>query len=209
VSDLDDFEVVGSDTVFEGALITVRKDRVRMGGQPPATREAVSHPGAVAVLALDDDGNVVLLNQYRHPVRARLDELPAGILDHPGESALDAAKRELAEEARLAADDWAVLVDILSSPGFTDEAVRVFLARGLHDVGDDGFTPEHEEASLAVYREPLAEAVRRALNGSITNASAVTGLLAAVHGRATGWRDLRPADAPWPARPDAGGTAPT
>lgn len=206
MSELDDFAVVGSETVFQGALITVRKDSVRMAEQGPASRETVSHPGAVAILALDADGNVVLINQYRHPVRARLDELPAGILDHPGESALEAAKRELAEEAHLGARDWAVLVDIYSSPGFTDEAVRVFLARDLYDVQDD-FTPEHEEASLSVYREPLAEAVRRALTGSITNASAVVGLLAAVHGRATGWRDVRPADAPWPARPDAGGSA--
>jgi 8-oxo-dGTP pyrophosphatase MutT (NUDIX family) len=145
---------------------------------------------------------VVLVNQYRHAVRARLDELPAGLLDLEGESALDAAKRELAEETALAADEWDVLVDLHSSPGFSNEAVRVYLARGLRPVDDgDVFQPEHEELTLTVERVPLAEAVHQVLSGNLTNASAVAGLLAAVHGRATGWRDLRPADAKWPARP--------
>jgi ADP-ribose pyrophosphatase len=154
------------------------------------------------VVALDETGNVVLVNQYRHAVRARLDELPAGLLDVEGESALDAAKRELAEETALAADEWDVLVDLHSSPGFSNEAVRVYLARGLSPVDDgDVFQPEHEELTLTVERVPLAEAVHQVLSGNLTNASAVAGLLAAVHGRATGWRDLRPADAKWPARP--------
>jgi ADP-ribose pyrophosphatase len=201
MSQQDDFEVVGSQRIFAGSLITVRTDQVRIGDHAPVARETVQHPGAVGIVALDDEGKVVLVNQYRHPIRARLDELPAGILDVDGESALDAAKRELAEEARLAADDWAVLVDLYTSPGFSDEAIRIFLARGLNDHHDAHFEPEHEERSLTVSREPLAEAVRRALTGSISNAAAVAGLLAAVHGRATGWRDLRPADAPWPARP--------
>jgi ADP-ribose pyrophosphatase len=200
VTSQDEFAVVGSRTIFEGSLLTLRADEVRMGAQT-ATRETVDHPGAVAVVALDDEGRVVLVNQYRHPVRARLDELPAGILDVDAESAVEAARRELTEEAGLIAKRWDVLVDIYSSPGFSNEAVRIFLARDLRAADADGFQPEHEEASLTVFREPLAEAVRRALTGSITNASAVAGLLAAVHGRATGWRDLRPADAPWPARP--------
>ncbi|HEV7203635.1 MAG TPA: NUDIX hydrolase [Jatrophihabitans sp.] len=198
----DDFDVVGSETVFDGRIVTVRRDQVRMGDGTVAVREVVDHMGAVGVVALDDDGNVVLVNQYRHPVSARLDELPAGLLDVRGESALDGAKRELAEEAGLVADDWQVLLDLHTSPGISTEAIRLYLARGLHEVGDDhGFEPEHEEVSMTVRREPLSEAVRRALSGAMTNATAVAGLLAAVHGRATGWRDLRPADAPWPARP--------
>lgn len=196
----DEFAVVGSQTIFSGALLRLRTDEVRMGAQT-VTRETVDHPGAVAIVALDDDGRVVLINQYRHPVRARLDELPAGILDVDGESALDAARRELAEEAAVTADEWNVLLDLYPSPGFSTEALRIFLARGLREATDDDFRAEHEEASLTVTREPLAEAVRRALTGSITNAAAVAGLLATVHGRATGWRDLRPADTPWPARP--------
>jgi ADP-ribose pyrophosphatase len=196
----DEFAVVDSHTVFSGSLITVRTDEVRIGAQT-TTRETVLHPGAVGVVALDEQGRVVLVNQYRHPVRARLDELPAGILDVDGESALGAAQRELLEEAGLVADQWEVLVDLYTSPGFSNEAIRIFLARGLRPADRGGFEPEHEELSLTVTREPLTEAVRRALAGSITNAAAVAGLLAAVHGRATGWRDLRPADVPWRARP--------
>ncbi|MCW2597956.1 MAG: hydrolase [Jatrophihabitans sp.] len=202
MSDQDEYDVVGSEVMYKGRVVTLRRDIVRMSDGSTAEREVVAHPGAVAVVALDETGNVVLVNQYRHAVRARLDELPAGLLDVEGESALDAAKRELAEETALAADEWDVLVDLHSSPGFSNEAVRVYLARGLSPVDDgDVFQPEHEELTLTVERVPLAEAVHQVLSGNLTNASAVAGLLAAVHGRATGWRDLRPADAKWPARP--------
>jgi ADP-ribose pyrophosphatase len=201
VGELDPYEVVGSETKYEGAIITVRVDDVRMSDGSVAKREVVEHPGAVVIVALDEDGKVVLVNQYRLPIGAHLDELPAGLLDVDGESALDAAKRELAEEAGLVADEWHVLLDLHPSPGFTTEAVRVFLARGL-SASTETFEPEHEEQTMTVSREPLAEAVRRALTGGITNAASVAGILATVHGRATGWRDLRPADARWPARPD-------
>jgi ADP-ribose pyrophosphatase len=200
MGDQDAYDVVGSETKFQGQVIAVRVDDVRMSDGSVAKREIVSHPGAVGVVALDDEGKIVLVNQYRPAVQARMDELPAGLLDVDGESALDAAKRELAEEAGLAADEWNVLVDLCTSPGMSDEAVRIFLARGLHAAPSD-FEAEHEELTLTATREPLAEAVRRALSGGMTNAAAVAGVLATVHGRATGWRDLRPADAPWPARP--------
>jgi len=196
----DTYDVVASETPYQGRFISLVVDDVRMSDGSVARREYIKHPGAVVIVALDDEGHVVLVNQYRHPVRARVDELPAGLLDVPGESALDAAKRELEEETRLAADEWNVLVDLHSSPGCSSEAARVFLARGLTAIETD-FEPEAEELTLTVTREPLAEAVRRVLAGSVTNSAAVAGILAAVHGRATGWRDLRPADAPWPARP--------
>jgi 8-oxo-dGTP pyrophosphatase MutT (NUDIX family) len=196
---LGGYEVVGSDTKFKGALLTLRVDQVRMADGSVAAREVVRHPGAVAVVALDDAGRVVLVNQYRPAVGAQLDELPAGLLDVDGETALRAAQRELAEEAQLVADDWHVLLDIWSSPGFSNEAIRIFLARGLSPSADE-HVAEHEESTMTVTREPLTEAVRRVLGGTITNATAVAGILAAVHGRATGWRDLRPADANWPAR---------
>jgi 8-oxo-dGDP phosphatase len=196
----DAYDVVGTETKFKGNVITVRVDDVRMSDGKVAKREVVAHPGAVAIVALDDQGKIVLVNQYRPAVRARFDELPAGLLDVDGESALMAAQRELLEETGLAADEWNVLVDIYSSPGMTDEAVRIYLARGLAATNSD-FEAEHEEITMTVFRESLSEAVRRVLSGTITNASAVSGILAAVHGRATGWRDLRPADAPWAARP--------
>jgi ADP-ribose pyrophosphatase len=197
----DRYDVVGSETKFRGSLISVRVDDVRMSDGTVAKREVVAHPGAVAIVALDDEGKVVLVNQHRSAIGAQLDELPAGLLDVDGESALDAAKRELAEEARLVADEWHVLLDLYVSPGVSTEANRVYLARGLSRATGD-FEPEDEERTMTVYREPLAEAVRRVLSGGITNAAAVAGILAAVHGRATGWRDLRPAGARWPARPD-------
>ena len=197
----DAYDVVGSDRKYKGKLISVRVDDVRMSDGSIAQREVVSHPGAVAVVALDEEGKIVLVNQYRPAIKARLDELPAGLLDVDGEPALIAAQRELAEETGLAAEEWHVLADLHSSPGMTDEAVRIYLARGLSAVGST-FAAEHEELTMTAFREPLSEAVRRVLSGGMTNASAVAGILAAVHGRATGWRDLRPADAPWPARPD-------
>lgn len=197
---LDAYEVVRSESKFEGKLLGLRVDDVRMADGAVAQREIVTHPGAVAIVALDQDGKITLVNQYRPALRAQLDELPAGLLDVDGESALDAAKRELAEEAELIAEEWNVLVDIHPSPGSSTEAVRVFLAREL-SASDDGYTGEHEERTMTVSREPLPEAVRRALTGGITSAPSVAGILATVHGRATGWRDLRPADAPWSARP--------
>lgn len=197
---LDPYDVVGSDSKFRGKVISVRVDDVRMSDGDVVRREIVSHPGAVCVVALDEEGKIVLVNQYRPAIGARLDELPAGLLDVDGESALAAAQRELAEETRLRAQTWNVLADLHSSPGFSDEAVRIYLARDLSPADSD-FDATGEELTMTAYREPLAEAVRRVLSGGITNASAVAGILAAVHGRATGWRDLRPADAAWPARP--------
>ena len=126
-----DHQVETTETAYQGRIISVRKDVVTMPGDTTSQRDVVVHPGAVGVVALDDSERVLLVTQYRHPVRRRLEELPAGLLDKPGEPALAAAQRELMEEAGLAADTWHVLVDTLTSPGMTDEAIRVFLARGV------------------------------------------------------------------------------
>lgn len=198
----DSYPVVASEPVFRGQVVSLRVDTVRMSDGALAAREVVAHPGAVGVLALDDAGNVVLVNQYRHPVGRRLDELPAGLLDVDGESALDGAKRELAEEAKLAADDWHVLLDLYPTPGMSSEAIRIYLARGLRAAEpDESFRADNEELTLTVQRVPLADAVRRAEAGELTNATAVAGVLAAAQGQSSGWRGLRPANAPWPARP--------
>ncbi|MGN6609261.1 MAG: NUDIX domain-containing protein [Jatrophihabitans sp.] len=194
-------DLVSSETLYDGKIISLRRDQVRLGDGKVAAREIISHPGAVAIAALDDEGRLLLVNQYRHAVGARLDELPAGLLDHADEDPLVAAQRELAEETRTGARTWNVLLDLYSSPGFSDESVRIFLARDLHPLDpDDGFTAEGEEASMTVSHEPVPDALRRVFAGHILNSSAVAGVLAVAHGRATGWRDLRPADAPWPSR---------
>lgn len=197
-----EFDTLGSKTVYTGAIIALRVDTVAMPGGQRADREVVEHHGAVAVVALDEHDNLVLIHQYRHPLGHRLCEIPAGLLDAAGESPVEAAARELGEETGLGADRWSVLVDVALSPGFTDEAVRVFLAEGLHEVERDD--PEHEEADLEISRVPLADAVDMALRGDIVNATAVSGILAIATARATG-KPLRPADAPWPDRPRAFG----
>jgi 8-oxo-dGTP pyrophosphatase MutT (NUDIX family) len=197
------YRVESSERIYDGRVISLRRDHVRMSDGAVADREIVEHPGAVGVVAVDDDGRVLLVQQYRHPVRERLDELPAGLLDVDGEPALEAAQRELAEEAATLADDWHVLVDLHTSPGMTDEAIRIFLARGLRPVPEhERFDPEHEEIELTVERVPLDEAVRRVFAGELTNAAAIAGVLAAAHAAQHDWAGVRPADAPWPARPD-------
>jgi 8-oxo-dGTP pyrophosphatase MutT (NUDIX family) len=196
----DDFEVVESRILFKGRIVSVRQDSIRMPDGSVAPREIVDHLGAVVVVALDDEDRVVMVNQYRPAVGARLDELPAGLLDVADEAPLDAARRELAEEALLAAGRWEVLLDLHSSPGFSDEAVRVFLARDLSATHrPDGFAVEHEEASMTVTKVPLETAVERVFAGEITNAAAVAGVLAA-HVARTSQRELRAEDAPWPSR---------
>ena len=158
-----DFETIASETIYVGKIFALRADEVRMPGGNTARREVVEHYGAVAVVAVDDDNNIVLVYQYRHPLGRRLWELPAGLLDLGGEPPHITAARELKEEAGLEASQWRVLVDLDSTPGFSDESVRVYLATGLTDVGrPDG---HDEEADLTLRWFPLEEAVRMALNG--------------------------------------------
>jgi 8-oxo-dGTP pyrophosphatase MutT (NUDIX family) len=175
-------------------------DEVQMPGGGSGAREVVEHQGAVAIVAVDDDDQVVLIHQYRHPLGHRLWELPAGLLDVADEEPLPAAQRELAEEVGLAAEQWSVLVDVAASPGFTDECVRVYLAQGLSDVARP--TGEHEEADLVVQRVAVDDAVARVLSGEVINASTVGGLLALAAVRARAGRS-RGVDASWPDRPTA------
>jgi ADP-ribose pyrophosphatase len=171
-----------------------------MPGGRSVSRDVVVHPGAVGVVAIDDQSRVLLLHQYRHPVRQRLWELPAGLLDVQGEPASTAAARELAEEAGIAASRWDTLVDTFTSPGMTNEAIRVFLARDLR-VLDEQHERVDEEAELEPHWVALDEAVARVMSGEITNAMAVAGLLAAALAERDGFATLRPAGAVWAARP--------
>lgn len=195
----EEWPVLSSTTPFRGKITAVRTDEIRMPDGATAKRDYQVHPGSVAVLALDDDQRVLLIRQYRHPVRQRLWEIPAGLLDVPGENPLHAAQRELYEEAHCKAEEWRVLVDIYTTPGSSDEALRIFLARGLGEAEGDRHQAEGEESEIEIDRVPLDELVQLALAGELHNPTLVTGALAAhaaLHGG-----DLRPADAPWPARP--------
>jgi 8-oxo-dGTP pyrophosphatase MutT (NUDIX family) len=189
---------------YEGMKWDVVTETVALPDGVVVRRDVVEHPGAVGVLALDDSGRVLLVRQYRHPVHAELWELPAGLLDEVGEIPLDAARRELAEEADLVAERWDTLVDLYSSPGMSGEAYRIFLARDVSDVPPaQRHVRTEEEAGLVIAWFDLDQACEAALAGRVHNAMAVTGLLAAASARRSGWAQLRPADSPWPHGPKA------
>jgi ADP-ribose pyrophosphatase len=180
--------------VYEGGIISVHRERVSMPGGGDGVRDVVRHPGAVAVVALDDEDRVVLVRQYRHPVREHLWELPAGLRDADGEPPAETARRELAEEALLAAGRWSLLATTYNSPGFCDEEVQVYLAEDLTPADrPEGFVVEHEELDLTLERVPLAEAVQWVADGRIRNGSSIVGVLAAAATRAGTYRP-RPAD---------------
>ncbi|MCC8339691.1 NUDIX hydrolase [Streptomyces sp. R1] len=198
----EEWEIRSSQTPFRGKKTSVRTDDVVMPDGSVVSRDYQVHPGSVAVLALDEEGRVLVIRQYRHPVRERLWEIPAGLLDVPGENPLHAAQRELYEEAHVKAEDWRVLTDVYTTPGGCDEAVRIFLARGLSEAVGERFEVEDEEADMELTRVPVADLVRGVLAGELHNNCLVVGVLSLVAAeRGDGLDALRPAEAPWPARP--------
>ena len=195
--------LLSTQKVYEGRIWDVVSDSFQLSDSGDAlTRDYIDHPGAVAVLPMNEAGEILLLKQYRHPVGMDLWEIPAGLLDVEGEEFVVGAARELAEEADLAAGTWNVLADFFNSPGSSSEAIRIYLARDLTDV------PHHElhertdeEAEIEFHWIALDDAVAAVLEGKLHNPSAVVGILAAAAARADGFARLRPADAPWPAHP--------
>ncbi len=172
-----EFDVVDSEIVLEAPILAVRRDQVRMPGGNVTAREIVEHFGAVAVVAADENNRLYLLNQWRQAAGKRLVELPAGLLDVADEDPLEAAKRELVEEAGLEAESWSLLTDMFSSPGFAEEAVRIYLARGLHAV--DKPEAHDEEADMTASWIGVEDAVAMALRGEILNGIALSGILLA------------------------------
>lgn len=190
--------VADSELLVRGHVWDVRRDRFAFGGEE-LVRDYQDHTGAVAVLAIDDRDRVLLIRQYRHPIAVRDWEIPAGLMDAPGESGLSAAQRELGEETDLQAERWDLLLELFLSPGGSSEAVRVFLARGLSDLEHD-YVREGEEAEIELRWASLDEAVEAALAGRIANAITVSAVLAAHAARAQGWASLRDPELPWTAR---------
>jgi len=192
--------IVGTRSDFDGHVWSVRTDMVEIN-DVTVSRDILIHPGAVVVIAVDDEERVLLIRQYRHPIAMYVLEPPAGLLDVAGEPAHVTATRELAEEAGFVAKTWHVLVDFFNSPGGSSEAIRVFLARDLSEIpGGRQHTGEAEEAFLPRTWVPLDEVVALILAGSLGSPSAVVGVLAAKAAHSGGWNALRPADAPWAVR---------
>ncbi len=201
--------VAGSAELLRTRLIAVRTDQVRTPDDHLAERNVVLHPGAVAVLALDDADRILMIRQYRHPVGSLLWEIPAGLRDVPGEQLQVTAARELAEEAGYRASHWQVLADYYSSPGYSTERLRIFLARDTEPVpaAERDFVPEAEEAHLLVEWVPLDEAVRKVFAGQLHNGTTALAVMAGYAARSQGYEQLRPADAPeeqWRSAPREG-----
>ena len=201
----EEWQVTSSQTPFQGRVTAVRTDGLVMPDGATARRDYQVHPGSVSILALDDQQRVLLVRQYRHPVRQRLWELPAGLLDVPGENPLHAAQRELYEEAHCKAGEWKVLVDLYTSPGGSDEALRIFLATDLAAADGERYEAHGEELEIEVARVPLEELVALILAGELHSPTLVTGCLAldAALRADGGPAALRPERSPWPARPFA------
>lgn len=191
--------VLSSEVVYRGNVWNIVKDRFQLGDDV-ISREYMAHTGAVAILALDERDRVLLIKQYRHPIRMRDWELPAGLLDVAGESALVAAKRELAEEADLVAEAWDLLGEFSTSAGGSNEVVRIFLARGVSATAEV-FARTEEEAGIEVRWVPLDEVVEGVLSRDLQNSILIVGSLMASASRARGWQNLGAADAPWPRHP--------
>ncbi|PPH23539.1 NUDIX domain-containing protein [Rathayibacter toxicus] len=192
-------EILSSERVFTGMVWGVRAETFRYGdGQ--LRREFLDHTGAVAVLALDEQDRVALIKQYRHPVRSREWEIPAGLLDIEGEDPLRAAQRELGEEIDLRASRWDLLAEFASSPGGSDEMIRVYLARGLFAT-DSAFDREAEEADMQVRWVALDDVVEAVLARRLRNPSLTIAALAASAFRARDWVGLGDASSPWLSHP--------
>lgn len=149
--------VVASETIYEGRVVQLRVDTIDLPERGRVTREVVEHPGAVVVAALDDEDCVYLVRQYRHPVRRRLLELPAGCLE-PGEEPLEAAKRELREEVGVVGRRWTPLGEFFSTPGFVNERMFAFLAEEL----ETGERDLDDDEDISVVRYPLEDLLAHA-----------------------------------------------
>lgn len=179
----EEWPVLDSKDLYRGsAPFAIRSDRLHLPAEGPDQafrRIVVEHPGAAVVLAVDDELRVLVVVQYRHPARRRFVELPAGLLDKPGEDPEEAARRELLEETGFGATTWTHLGSTWSSPGITGEVIHLYLAQGLSPAGRGDFVPAHEEADMHLYWMPLADLLDGVLAGTIADAPVVNAVLLA------------------------------
>jgi 8-oxo-dGDP phosphatase len=187
--------IVSSESVYRGKIWEVVRDKFEIS-DIGLTRDFVKHPGAVAVVALNEAQEVLLISQYRHPVAHTMIEIPAGLLDRLDEDPLEAAKRELAEESGYSAANWSLLIDFCTSPGSSSEAVRIYLASDLQPILDSSFIKTAEESEIQIWFESLAVAVSKVFAGEIQSPTAAVGLLAAsIHSSTP--QHLRNSDSKW------------
>lgn len=196
--------------IYQGKVFDFVTDSVRLHvDEPVVQRDYLSHPGAVAIAAVRpvsgadsssreiSDWEILLVRQYRHPVRAFLWEVPAGLLGHQGEDRLEAAQRELWEEANLEAETWQVLVDFFTSPGGSSEHLRVFLAREVSPATGKRFEASEEERDMVTAWFTLEQARDALLSGKMHNPSAMAAILSAIESLRQGWQGLRETDSPF------------
>ncbi|MGD0152137.1 MAG: NUDIX hydrolase [Thermacetogeniaceae bacterium] len=164
---------ISTERIFEGKMIRLRVDTVCLPNGETATREVIEHPGAVAVIALTDRDDLLMVRQYRHPTAEILLEIPAGKRDQ-GESPLVCARRELEEETGYRAEQWEILFSYYTTPGFSDELLYIVKASGLKQ----GQAHTDEEEFIEVVTVPVDEALRMVYRGEIRDAKTIIGILA-------------------------------
>ncbi len=196
-----DYQVTNREEIFSGYVMDLRRDDFDFHGET-LRREYIVHPGAVAIMGMDHEGNLLLVKQYRHPQGKVMWEPPAGLLDALDEDPLECAKRELLEETGYQASKWEVLLDFANTPGGSSEQIRIYFAQGLTEHESGRPVGSDEESSMTVHWVPLSEVLASIGAGLVTNAALVVGTLALVTALAEPDTMLRPANSPWPARED-------
>lgn len=195
------YPILGSKTVFSGMVWDVRHDVFELNGET-VERDYIVHPGAVAIIALNDSGELLLIEQYRHAQGKIMWEAPAGLMDLANEDPLETAKRELYEETGYVAQTWNVLLDLANTPGGSSEQIRIYFAQGLSLHPDGRPVGDAEELDMPVHWIPIQDVMESIRRGAVTNPQLVAGTHAALIAMAEPDLALRSADAPWHARED-------
>ena len=168
---------VDGQVVFPGKIIRVEHWNVRLPNGDMALREVACHPGASAVVPLDEDGNLILVRQHRIAVGRLTLEIPAGKLDSAGEDPLVCAQRELSEETGFNAEHWEKLTCLETTPGFCNERIHIYLATGL----TQGATHPDEDEFVSTVRMPLKEAVSNVMNGTFRDGKTALAIMMAAY----------------------------